>query len=91
MTRLKLLSAALFTTAVIATPAMAQGYYVGGPAVDAYAAAPGAYVAPVGPYAAYGYRGYTHSCYPAPRVGAFASDPWTDDVACLPGTKRRYW
>jgi hypothetical protein len=84
MRRLKLLSAALFAAAVIATPAMAQGYYVRRPAIDAYAAAP------VGPYLPYGYRGYSHSCVPAPRVGSFAGDPWTYDVACLPGTTRAY-
>ena len=84
MTRFKLLSAALFAAAVIATPAMAQAYYVRRPAIDAYAAAP------VAPYVPYGSRGYSHSCVPAPRVGSCAGDPWTNDVACLPVTKRAY-
>ena len=30
------------------------------------------------------YGGYSYSCAPAPRVGAFATAPWTDQPACQP-------
>ena len=40
--------------------------------------------APDAAYAANGYRGYGYRCVPAPRVGSFAGDPWTNDVPCEP-------
>ena len=72
---LKLISAALFATAVIATPAMAREHHA---RHYVYAAAPeAAYAAPVyGYYGNYGYR-----CGPGPQVGAFATAPW---VPCEP-------
>lgn len=96
MTQLKLLSAALFAAAVTAAPAMARDYHVTrhSAADDAYAAAPAPYAAaPEAAYAASGYGGgygYGYRCVPAPRVGQFAGGPWTNDVACQPGTGAAY-
>jgi len=75
MAKLKLVSAALVAAAVLATPAMARQSHVTSRhlAADAYAS--------VVPGARYdGGRG----CYPAPRVGAFATAPWTNDTPCEP-------
>ncbi|MGE5157945.1 MAG: hypothetical protein ACM3OF_07330 [Gemmatimonas sp.] len=92
MAKLQFLSAALLAAAVVATPAMAREGHMysryGDPyaAEDSYAgpAPAGAYVA--APYArGYGY-GYASTCAPAPRVGAFASQPWDNDPTCAPGT-----
>jgi hypothetical protein len=33
-------------------------------------------------YGADGYRYYTSGCLPGPRVGAFATAPWTDTPTC---------
>ena len=75
MTKLKLLSAGLIATAMLATPAMARQSHSRQPAADAYAsdAAPGTrYVD-------------GRLCYPAPRVGAFATQPWDNgNVPCYP-------
>ena len=75
MTKLKLLSAALFAAAMLATPAMARESHVtsGQVAEDANAsAAPGArYID-------------GRLCYPAPRVGAFATQPWDNETPCEP-------
>jgi len=84
MTQLKLLSAALFAAAVIAAPAMAREHHVTRHAA-AYADP-----APDAAYAGYGYRGNGYRCVPAPRVGSFAGDPWTNDVPCEPGTGPAY-
>jgi hypothetical protein len=80
MVNLKLLSAALFTVAVIAAPAMAREHHANSRTVteDAYAAA-APEAAYAGPIYANGYR-----CIPAPRVGAFAGQPWTNSVPCEP-------
>jgi hypothetical protein len=79
MTEPKLLSAALIAAAMIATPAMARQSHVTSrqPAADAYA---GIYT-DITPNARYlnGPR-----CIPAPRVGAFASQPWDNDIPCAP-------
>ena len=80
MTRLKLLPAALFAAAVITAPAMAREHHATRQSDAAYAD-PAPY-APDAAYAAYGYRGYGYRCVPAPRVGAFAGEPWTNDVPC---------
>jgi hypothetical protein len=96
MTTLKLLSAAFFATAVIAAaPAMAREHHVTRQsAYDAYAADPAPYAGgPDAAYASYGYgynNGYGYSCVPAPRVGQFAGGPWTNSVACEPGTGWAY-
>ncbi len=56
--------------------------YDAGP-YEAYDAVPyGAYVAV--PYGAYGYGYYGSGCAPGPRVGAFATAPWTDTPTCPP-------
>jgi hypothetical protein len=77
MTKIKLLSAGLIATAMLATPAMAREHYgarrhvAEGAYASAYPAAP-LYVG-------------GRVCIPAPRVGAFASQPWTwRDVPCEP-------
>jgi len=79
MTSLKLLSAGLIAATMFATPAMARHHHVTSRQVAAEADA-GA--APEQPRYVEG-RG----CIPAPRVGAFASDPWGNgNVACEPGS-----
>ena len=78
MTNLKLLSTGLIAVAMLATPAMAResGSLARRAAVEANAAAPEA------PF----YSG-DRACVPAPRVGAFATAPWTgNNVPCEPGT-----
>jgi hypothetical protein len=67
MTKLKLLSAALIATAMIATPAMARNNHVTSPHLveDANASTtPGAR------------NSDERHCHLAPRVGAFATQPW---------------
>ena len=76
MTEFKLLSAALIAAATLATPAMARTNHVTSrhPAEDANASA--------FPPARYDDG---RVCIPAPRVGAFATDPWSEDnVPCEP-------
>jgi hypothetical protein len=76
MTKLKLLSAALIAAAMLATPAMARTSHVASRhlAEDANASA-----FPTDRYVD------GRACIPAPRVGAFATDPWSDDnVPCEP-------
>ena len=78
MTNLKILSAGLIAVATLATPAMARehGVVASRVAVETNAAATNALVYP-------GER----ACVPAPRVGAFATAPWTgDNVPWEPGT-----
>ncbi len=77
MTSTKLLSAGLITAAMLATPAMAQEGRV---APRQIAAAHDAGAAPGALYID------GRLCYPAPRVGAFATQPWTNtrDVPCEP-------
>ncbi|MEA3135534.1 MAG: hypothetical protein QOG17_3380 [Gammaproteobacteria bacterium] len=78
MTNLKLLSTGLIAMAMLATPAMARESGVASKrvAVEANAAAPEASF----------YSG-DRACVPAPRVGAFATAPWTgNNVPCEPGT-----
>jgi hypothetical protein len=76
MTKIKLLSAGLIATAMLAMPAMARESYAAKRhvAVEANASA--------SPTARYiDGRG----CIPAPRVGAFATEPWGgDNVPCEP-------
>jgi hypothetical protein len=74
MTPIKLLSVGLLATAMLATPAMARENYAARrhAAENAYASVPPAY-ASVPPTARY-LDG--RACIPAPRVGAFATEPW---------------
>jgi len=76
MTKLKLLSAALIASAMLATPAMARESHVTSRhlAQDANASAcsPARYID-------------GRVCIPAPRVGAFATAPWGgNNVPCEP-------
>ena len=77
MTKLELLPAALIAAAMLTTPAVAQEYrpYARNVAASARAgAAPGVrYVD-------------GRLCYPAPRVGAFATQPWDNGPPCEPAT-----
>jgi hypothetical protein len=89
MTRPKLLLVALFAAAGFVFPAMAQEFYAGSAPGTTYAAPPGAAYAAqsdaayvTGPAYVGGYRAYRYGCAPAPRVGAFASQPWENDVPC---------
>ena len=87
MTKLAFLSSGLIAVAIIATPALAREHHAArraapdpSVATDTY---PGYYSG--GAYGAYaGPNGYSYSCAPAPRVGAFATAPWTDQPACQP-------
>ena len=83
MTQLKLLSAALFAAAVIASPAMAQHRH----AASRYSL-DDAYVAPMQDSwpGTYGNHRNGVSCVSAPREGQFASEQWDNDVPCEPGT-----
>jgi len=77
MTILKALSAALIAAAVIASPAMARETHTASRHIASANA-----VAPADPVYVDG-----RTCIPAPRVGAFATAPWTgDNVPCEPGT-----
>lgn len=77
MASLKLISAALFTAAVVTAPAMARHHHVRHIVSDA---------AVVAPDAAYGtfYANGGYRCVPAPRVGAFAGAPWELSTPCEP-------
>ncbi|MDB5611684.1 MAG: hypothetical protein JWP25_8584 [Bradyrhizobium sp.] len=70
MTKLKLLSAALIAAATLATPAMAREHHVSS-RHHAYATA-----APDASYVD------GRLCYPAPAVGAFATQPWDNGPPC---------
>ncbi len=77
MTKLELLSAGLVAAAMLATPAMARQGHVTSRhlAADTYGSA-----APAARYID------GRLCYLAPRVGAFATQPWDNgNVPCEPG------
>lgn len=78
MINLKLLSTGLIAVAMLATPAMARESGVASrrAAVEANAAAPEV-----------PFNVNEPACVPAPRVGAFATAPWTgNNVPCEAGT-----
>jgi hypothetical protein len=76
MTTIKLLSAGLIAAAMLATPAMAREDHVTRRHVAMEA---NANAAPAERYVD------GRACIPAPRVGAFATDPWSaDNVPCEP-------
>ena len=92
MMNYKKLSLGLVTATMLATPVMAQGVYQGrGVIVSSY------------PNSAYTTRGYSvrvapgpgyyygNRFHPAPRVGAFATAPWTDDSYGSSGLVARQW
>ncbi len=74
MSATKFLSIALVAAATLATPAMAREHTRHVARANAFAGPEQVYVGGPG-------------CVPAPRVGAFASEPWTNgNVPCEPGT-----
>lgn len=75
MTKLKLLSVALIAAATLATPAMAREHGVTSRHIAANA---DARTAPDARYVD------GQVCYPAPRVGAFATQPWDNAPPCEP-------
>ncbi|PJG55196.1 hypothetical protein CVM73_11555 [Bradyrhizobium forestalis] len=78
MTTLKLLSSGLIAVAMLGGPAMARTSH----AVTHPSAMQADPVASEG----LAYQG-ERACVPAPRVGAFATAPWTgNNVPCEPGT-----
>jgi hypothetical protein len=77
MTRLKLLSGALIATAMLTTPVMAREHHVN----TRYLAANAENGAP-----AAGRYVDGRLCIPAPRVGAFATQPWENGPPCEPVT-----
>jgi hypothetical protein len=77
MTTVKLLSAALIAAAALATPAMASESHVHPRHQARVITTPD--VSYDANYAD------SHSCLPAPAVGAFASQPWTNTPPCEPG------
>jgi hypothetical protein len=76
MSKLRFLSVGLIATAVIVGPATAREHLLASRhvAVDQYT---------VGDAYAGSARS-TPSCIPAPRVGAFATAPWTNETPCEP-------
>jgi len=81
--KVKFLSVALIAAAAFATPAMAREHHVMRRHVAAEAA-PSPYYDSYAGYNGYGGYGYGYSCVPAPRVGAFATAPWTTMTPCEP-------
>jgi hypothetical protein len=79
MASLKLISAALLAAAVVAAPATARVHHVRHVANDVAAAVAVPPAAFAGSAYSYGYH-----CIPAPRVGAFAGQPWDTIVPCEP-------
>lgn len=75
MTTLKLLSAGLVAAGLLASPALAREHHT-----RHITQAPDVTVQPMG---SYGYSGGP-GCTPAPRVGAFATQPWDTSTPCEP-------
>jgi hypothetical protein len=76
MTKSRLLTAGLIAAAMLATPVAAREHHP-----SARQLAEGADVsAPSAPLYIDG-----RICYPAPRVDAFAGQPWDNDIPCEPG------
>ncbi|MEH2548380.1 hypothetical protein V1283_005025 [Bradyrhizobium sp. AZCC 2262] len=75
MHKLKLLSAALLTAATFATPALAAGHASRHLVTNTHSRV----TSTMQPYEG-------DSCIRAPRVGAFATEPWTDAAPCEPYT-----
>ena len=76
MTKVKLLSAVVLAAAALTTPAMARGSFVG-----TQQAFSNAYASTVPAERSADERG----CVRAPRIGAFATAPWTNPP-CEPNT-----
>jgi hypothetical protein len=74
MTKLKLVSAALMAAAALATPALARESGVASPRPASSTATPDTrYID-------------GRVCYPAPAVGAFATQPWDNSPPCEPAS-----
>ena len=77
MTTIKFLSAGLIATAMFTAPAVARQHHVTprhrAESIDAYASQGARYIDGT-------------SCIPAPRVGAFATQPWDKTPPCEPMT-----
>jgi hypothetical protein len=73
MTKVEISAVALVTATSLATPAVAAGSYAAPrhATADAYAGASSA-------------KRFVGACIPAPRVGAFATQPWTNGPPCEP-------
>ena len=74
MTKVTLLSAALISAATFATPVLAAPIHSRHAVNNAYAS-----TAPMRSFA-------TDACVRAPRVGAFATEPWSYAAPCEPYT-----
>jgi hypothetical protein len=74
MNKLQLLSAGLVAATMFATPALARESHLKAPH----------HVENANASAALGIRRDEHSCIPAPRVGAFATQPWDNGPPCEP-------
>ena len=77
MTKLKLLPAALVAAAMLTTPVVAREHHQN--ARHLVTRAPDS-DAPAARYVD------GRLCYPAPRVGAFATQPWDNETPCEPTT-----
>jgi len=76
MTGLRLMSTGFLAVAMLATPAMARVNHHAKQARLHVSATASAAPAELG----------GRLCYPAPRIGAFATAPWTgDNIPCEPG------
>jgi hypothetical protein len=71
MLKVKLFAALLMAAGTLATPALARGSFVGSNKA-AYA------------YARTATTDTTRDCFRAPRVGAFATQPWIHEAPCEP-------
>jgi hypothetical protein len=78
MSGLKLMTTGLIAVAMLATPAMARVHHHVNHHARLYVSAT-ASAAPID-------LGGGRLCYPAPRVAAFATAPWSDtNIPCMPG------
>jgi hypothetical protein len=76
MTKLKLLSAGFVVAAIFAGPVVAREHHGAARHVASDRSVTG------DTFASAGYN--APSCIPAPRVGAFATAPWTNEPPCEP-------
>jgi hypothetical protein len=77
MTKSKLLTAGLIAAAMLASPVVAREYH---PSARYHAEGADVSALSGAPYID------ARTCVPAPRVGAFAGQPWDNDVPCEPPT-----
>jgi hypothetical protein len=77
MTKLKLVPAALVAAAMLTTPVVAREHHQN---ARHFATSARDSAAPAARYVD------GRLCYPAPRVGAFATQPWDNETPCEPAT-----